>query len=273
MSRDDATKESAGQTVQVNGADIFYREHGRGRPLLLLHGGTITGDSWGPYIAALAEHFQLIVPDTRGHGWSSTPDGTLTYPMLADDVVALFRVLGLEKPVIAGYSDGGQTVLEIGMRHPDLPGALVAGGAFFRFNQSLRTWLRDAFGDGPDVDVDRFKRDHADGPLGSSNSTARTKWKTVLAQVKPMWATEFSYSTDELARIVAPTLVLLGDRDEILPVEEAIGAVPPAAREPNWPSSPTLTHGAFFSSKIAALAAGLILDFLERACPPARPGL
>ena len=266
MNRDVATKESAGQTVQVNGADIFYREHGRGRPLLLLHGGTITGDSWGPYLPALTEHYRVIVPDTRGHGRSSNPGGTLTYPMLADDVVALSRVLGLEKPVIAGYSDGGQTVLEIGMRHPDLPGALVAGGAFFRFNESLRTWLRNTLGDGPDVDVDRFKRDHAEWAAWLEQLYGPEKWKTVLAQVKPMWATEFSYSTDELARIVAPTLVLLGDRDEILPVEEAVELF---RRLPGAELAvvPGATHGGFFSSKTAALAAGLILDFLERACP------
>ena len=53
-----------GQTVSVNGTDIFFKTYGRGEPLLLIHGGTLTGDSWKPYSAALAEHFRLIVPDT-----------------------------------------------------------------------------------------------------------------------------------------------------------------------------------------------------------------
>ena len=55
-----------GQIVRANGTDIYYREHGRGRPLVLLHGGTLSGDSWEPYLAGFAEHYRVIVPDTPG---------------------------------------------------------------------------------------------------------------------------------------------------------------------------------------------------------------
>ena len=86
-------------------------------PSLLLHGGTLTGDSWEPYLAAFAEHFRLIVPDTPGHGRSGTPDADPDVSGPADDWRVHHRPRA-PQAVIAGYSDGGQIALEIGMRHP-----------------------------------------------------------------------------------------------------------------------------------------------------------
>ena len=123
----DDTETSGGQIVRINGVDIFYKAYGQGQPLLLIHGGTLSGDSWQPYLAGFAEHFRVIVPDTPGHGRSGTPAGVLSYPGLADDMAAFSDALELRKPLIAGYSDGGQIALEIGMRHPALPRATDRG--------------------------------------------------------------------------------------------------------------------------------------------------
>src|SRR5436305_10752583 len=104
-----------GRTVKANGLDIYYEEHGQsqGKPLLLIHGGALTGKSWQPYLTAFAEHYRVITPDTRGHGRTANPAGSMSFRLLADDVAGLAQALNLEKPLIYGYSDGGQVALEI----------------------------------------------------------------------------------------------------------------------------------------------------------------
>ncbi len=52
-----AASDTSGQVVRANGTDIFYRATGQGSPLLMLHGGTLNGDSWRPYLAAFAAHY------------------------------------------------------------------------------------------------------------------------------------------------------------------------------------------------------------------------
>src|SRR5687767_3848021 len=128
MTAPEHTETQPGHFIHANGLDIYYQEHGQGQPLLLIHGGTLSGDSWQPYRAAFAQHFRVITPDSRGHGRTANPTGTMSFGLLADDMVALVQALDLHQPLICGYSDGGQVALEIGMRYPDLPQALVIGG-------------------------------------------------------------------------------------------------------------------------------------------------
>ena len=260
----DDTETAQGQIVRVNGTDIFYKTYGQGEPLLLIHGGTVSGDSWKPYIAAFAEHFRLIVPDTPGHGRSGTPDAELSYPGLADDMAALIDALALRKPLVAGYSDGGQIALEIGMRHPALPRALVVGGAFFRFNPSYSAWLGGVFAEAAagDIDTANFERNHPGWAEWLRQIYGPDAWPAVLARVRPMWTTPFDYGRDELARITAPAMVLVGDRDEVLPVEEATELY---RRLPAGELAVVADadHGAFFDAKVHVFQP-LMLDFLRR---------
>src|SRR6476660_1981525 len=143
-----------GHYIRANGLDIYYEEQGQGRPLLLIHGGVLTGDSWHPYLAAFAAHYHVITPDTRGHGRTANPTARMSYRLLADDMAALVLALDLQKPLICGYSDGGQVALEIGMRYPDLPHALVIGGAYGELTEASRMWVRSMLGDAQSPDVD-----------------------------------------------------------------------------------------------------------------------
>jgi pimeloyl-ACP methyl ester carboxylesterase len=212
-----------GQYIRANGLDIYYQEHGQGRPLLLIHGGTATAESWQPYLAAFAAHYRVITPDSRGHGHTANPLGRMSYRLLADDMAALVQALALDKPLICGYSDGGQVALEIGMRYPALPQALVIGAAWFKFSESYRTWLRSVVGDEhtPYMDIAQFERDYPDWAAWLQQTHGPDRWQTLLQQIKPMWAAPLNYTPEDFARVVAPTLVLVGDRDQLIPVEEA----------------------------------------------------
>ena len=138
-----------GKYLTANGLDIYYRDHGQGRPLILLHGATDTHKLWDSYISGFSKSFRVITPDTRGHGRTLNPAGVLSYQVMADDLAGLIQALDLKKPFIFGYSDGGQAALDFGMRYPEIPGALVIGGAWYKFSAEYQDSLRQAGFIGP----------------------------------------------------------------------------------------------------------------------------
>lgn len=95
---------------EANGADIHYlRTGGDKPPLVLLHGLAGSGMCWIPLARALEGEYDIVIPDARGHGESSTPRSGYRYEDHAGDVVGLIHRLGLDGPVLLGHSMGGMT--------------------------------------------------------------------------------------------------------------------------------------------------------------------
>jgi len=258
--------------VQANDLDIYYEEHGRnqGQALLLIHGGALTGDSWQPYLEAFAEHFRVITPDSRGHGRTGNPTGMMSFRLLADDMVGLVQALDLHKALVYGYSDGGQVALEIGMRYPDLARAIVVGGAHLELTEGSRKWVRSILGDAqsPDVDTEKFERENAGFAELLQQIHGPDNWKMLLKQIKPMWNAQLNYTPEDFAGVVAPTLVLVGDRDDFVPVEDAVEMyrlLPDAELAVLAGSGHT---DLIFSPENVAVARALVLDFLLRHSDP-----
>jgi pimeloyl-ACP methyl ester carboxylesterase len=115
--------------VWCKGLRIHYEDHGAGAPVVLLHGGLVTGHRmWSSHVPALARHHRVLVPDSRGHGRTDNPEGRLADDLMAEDCAAFIEALGVDRPMVMGYSDGAQTALELGIRHPDRIAGLVLGG-------------------------------------------------------------------------------------------------------------------------------------------------
>jgi pimeloyl-ACP methyl ester carboxylesterase len=76
-------------------------------------------------IPLLADQFRVMTPDSRGHGRSTNPSGRLSFPTIADDLAAMIAALELDRPVVAGWSDGGQITLELAARHPGAAGPII----------------------------------------------------------------------------------------------------------------------------------------------------
>lgn len=114
-------------TVDLSGTRLHYEVDGTGPPLLVLHGGLgLDHQIYRRTLAPLAEHFQLIFPDQRGNGRSTTEDlGSITMPQLADDALALTDHLGLDRFSAFGHSYGGFVAQELALRHGDRLDALV----------------------------------------------------------------------------------------------------------------------------------------------------
>jgi N-formylmaleamate deformylase len=95
---------------EANGINIHYlRTGGSKPPLVLLHGLTASGSCWIPLARALAGEYDVVMPDARGHGTSSTPPSGYRYEDHANDVAGLIERLELAAPVLLGHSMGGMT--------------------------------------------------------------------------------------------------------------------------------------------------------------------
>ena len=126
MTTDGTTKaKAAGKYAEVNGINLYYEIHGKGRPLILLHGGLMSGETFGPVLPALANQQQVVVPDLQGHGRTADIDRPIDIRLMADDIAALIDHLGIEKPDVVGYSLGGGVALQIAVRHPEKVRRLV----------------------------------------------------------------------------------------------------------------------------------------------------
>lgn len=259
-----------GHYVQANGLEIYYDEVGAGEPLLLLHGGTLTASSWRAHGQAFAQHYRVIMPDSRGHGRTRNPAGALSYRLMADDMVAFVQALGLDKPLICGFSDGGQIALEVGMRYPALAKALVVIGAFYKFSEQYCNTIRGWGIAGPGVvDLEQVQKavpslvklwqtEHA--PLGGSDA-----WQTLLVQISTLWWMPLAYTEQDFQQITDPTLIMIGDRDEFVPTEEAVEMyrfIPQA----ELAILPHTTHGGAVSgaSGVNPLFMDIVFDFFLR---------
>jgi pimeloyl-ACP methyl ester carboxylesterase len=112
--------------IMTNGVRIHYERTGGSKPpLVLCHGFSGNGRSWGSMIKDLEKDYDLIVLDARGHGFSAAPESGYTYDNLVADVAGVIRGLHLKKPGVMGQSMGAMTVSMLAARHPDLVGYLV----------------------------------------------------------------------------------------------------------------------------------------------------
>ncbi len=98
--------QETGSFVTINKAEIYFEEHGSGEPLLLLHGFINSGRQYSTIIPELVEKYRVIVPDFRGHGYSTNPEKIFTHKQFADDMFALLEHLGIDEYSAIGYSSG-----------------------------------------------------------------------------------------------------------------------------------------------------------------------
>jgi pimeloyl-ACP methyl ester carboxylesterase len=253
--------------IEVNEATLYYEERGSGAPLILIHGGLGAGSQWEPVVAELANGFRVITPDSRGHGRSTNPSGELSYSLIADDVAVLIAALGLRRPVVGGWSDGGQVTLELGARHPGAAAALIVGAAYPDFDAGgLREAHRALLGADETGAPDPA---HVDAQLGESARDVKAlhpggaeRWRALLRQTAPMWLDYQGLQPDELRAIRTPVLVLAGDQDELIPLDLAVSlhrALPTA----ELAVCPSLSHDGPTPERAGVLAS-LIRDFAER---------
>jgi len=111
----------------VEGLRWHLTERGRGRPVLLIHGFTGRGTSWGRHATALARHFRVLTPDLPGHGRTATPadPARASVERTAGDLASLLATRAAAPADVVGYSLGARIALRLAITHPELVRRLV----------------------------------------------------------------------------------------------------------------------------------------------------
>ncbi len=104
--------------VLIRGAELAYDDHGKGLPILLVHGHPFDRTMWDPQVEALANEYRLVVPDIRGYGQSTVPEGVTFLDEVALDLAHFLDHLGIERAVVCGLSMGGQVAMEFALLFP-----------------------------------------------------------------------------------------------------------------------------------------------------------
>lgn len=206
--------------IRANGLDIAYEALGAGPPLVALHGATSSGrETFAAQLPSLVGAFRVFLPDARGHGgtrWDAA-DG-FRAAWLVDDLAGFVDGLGLSTFHLLGYSLGAMTGLEFAARAPErLRSLVVAGIATAREPRASVTRRL--------MDPARIVRAE---PAWAAEM-ARTidpvqgpgAWQRLLPAIAADVATQPLLSPAELHGITAPTLVACGDRDPLVPVDQA----------------------------------------------------
>lgn len=113
-----ASKPIKGGYVAANGVNYHDQLHGKGEPLLLLHGGLGQFEMFGPAFTALARQHQVIGVDLHGHGRTALGDRPIRHRDMADDLALALKRLGHERVDVVGYSMGGAAALRLAAHHP-----------------------------------------------------------------------------------------------------------------------------------------------------------
>jgi pimeloyl-ACP methyl ester carboxylesterase len=191
----------------VDGVRIYYAVYGKGAPVILLHGGLGNADYWGNQVGVFAQHYEVIVIDSRGHGRSTRDAQPYSYHLMATDVVHVMDYLKIPKASIVGWSDGGIIGLDIAMTYPDRLDKLFAFGA-----NVTTSGLRDDIAQSAVFNqyIERAGKDY------ERLSTTPKEYDKFVQQIGEMWSTQPNYTPAQLATIEAPVIIADGQYDEAI---------------------------------------------------------
>ena len=196
--------------AEVNGINLYYETHGDGQPLILLHGGLMSGETFGPLIPALAANHRLILVDLQGHGRTADIDRPLDVKFMADDIAALIDHLGLDKPDVVGFSLGGGVALHVAIRHPEKVGRIVSAAANIRRSAIYPEMLEQQ------VQVNaaaaEFMKETPMYQLYQRVAPRPEDFPKLLDKVGAAMAVDFDY-TEEVRGIRVPTMIVAADAD------------------------------------------------------------
>lgn len=196
---------------EVNGIKMYYEIHGStGDFLVLIHGGGSTiGTTFSRILPLLAKKFQVIAVELQAHGHTSDRNSPETFEQDADDVVALLHKLPVFKASFFGFSNGGNTAMQIAMRHPEMVNKLVLASTFYKregFPPGFFEGMKQAtINDMPQSLKDAFLEINPDH---NSLLAMFTKDRDRMVQFK-------DWEDEAIRGIKAPALIMNGDRDVI----------------------------------------------------------
>ena len=213
--------------ANVNGIRIYYEIRGNGSPVVLIGGLGSQISSWATQVPLYSKHFKVIAFDNRGAGLSDKPDHSYTIEDMADDTARLLDSLGIESASFVGKSMGGMIAQWLGIKYPHRASKLIlgctsasrdeVGNEILKIGREIATkvglktvWLTALFLG--------YTREYIEKNLGSikeSLALVAEDDEAVDGYIGQSLACEKHNTRDLLHKINCPTLVLLGETDQI----------------------------------------------------------
>ncbi|MBM4446472.1 MAG: alpha/beta hydrolase [Chloroflexi bacterium] len=264
-------------TAKVGDINIYYESQGDGEPILLIQGYGQYSGHWETLIPPLSKEYRVISFDNRGTGRSDKPDIPYTMKMMADDAKGLLDAIGVDSAHVFGVSMGGMISQEFALNHPDKLISLILGCTQCGGEKTILP--------SEEALAFLFSPEMAKLPVEErARQTAPWLWTQEFIDKYPE-AVEFyvaitsKYPTpthgyacqaqaiighdtyERLPQIEAPTLVIAGDADRLIPVENSRVL---ASRIPNAELVILENAGHGFFGDAADESTKAILDFLRR---------
>ena len=211
-----------------DGIEIGYDDVGTGVPVVFIHGFPHNRSLWSPQVSALVDRARCIAPDIRGFGETSR-HGPFTIDQFADDIALLLRSLGVERAVVTGLSMGGYVAFALWRRHRSIVRALVlahtrAGADSEEGREKRRALIEVARTRGPGAVADgqitgmvgKTTREHRPGLVDEVHRMlGSASVEGIVGALEAMMGRVDS--TETLATIDVPTLVIAGSEDALIP--------------------------------------------------------
>ena len=254
--------------ASVSGIQLGYQVFGKGKPLILLHGGFGSIEMFGPNVELLAANHQVIGVDLQSHGRSPAADRTMRFESMGDDIAALIKELGLGRASIMGFSLGGGVALRTAIQHPEMVDRLVLVSTVFK----SRGWH-------PEMRAGM----HAMGPQTAELLKQSTMyetytqvapkvedWPVLVEQLTTLLKQDYDW-TAEIPKLTMPVMIVIGDADGIPPshASEFFALLGGGLHDADWDHSgmtkhrlailPGLTH---YDINVQPALAAAVMPFL-----------
>lgn len=218
-----ADKAKVSGIAEVNGTKLYYEMQGKGRTVVLVHGGLVDSRMWDEQFDAFAKHYRVIRYDLRGFGRSEFSMGPLSH---IEDLYALLKFLKVEQASLVGLSLGGQVATDFTLEHPLMVEKLILSGSALRGFQYPRDPLRAAIDkaaeeQGRDKAIEMWL-DYKLFATAKKNPVFQRRMKQMLVDnyrtwgptpAPIVWKWPATPSIERLSEIKKPTLIIVGDQD------------------------------------------------------------
>jgi len=201
----------------IRGLKMYYeihtaQAHGDSVPLILLHGGVLSTDSFSGLIPTLSANREVIAIDLQAHGRTADIDRPMSCEAMADDIASLLDFLHVQQADVLGYSLGGAVALRFAIQHPGMIRKLVVVSTTFRKDG----WY-------PEVQAAMSRPMPAEmmkrSPLYQTYARVAPRpqdWEVLLTKLQQLLSKDYDWSA-EVRNLKGPVLLIFGDADAIRP--------------------------------------------------------
>lgn len=198
--------------AEVNGIKLYYEMYGEGQPLVLIHGGGSTiASSFGRVIPSLSKSHRVIAVELQNHGRSDARSVAETFEQDAEDVFGLMKKLNVNQANFLGFSNGGHTLFELAIRHPELIDKLIIASSPYKRSGFIPGFFESM----PKATLATMPQELKTEFLKVNPDSSRLQ--TMFEHDRDRMVSFKGWTDDQIKSITKPTLLINGDNDVLTP--------------------------------------------------------